>query len=299
MKRIEIIWLLFFTLLAPLPLSAATWIDAVERRVELPDAPQRIVSLVPSVTEILFALGLEEQIVGVTSFCNFPESALAKPRVGGYSDPSLEAVILQQPDLVFISADSSSPALLSRMEQLGLPVYVVYPRSLEETIAMLRAVGQVTGTAQGGEQLARQLEESVARTQAAVAGRKRPRVLFCIMVQPLIVAGPESLVGDLIAAAGGTNIVPAGPNRYPTWGSEALVLADPDLIVISPHPGTPNPAELFSGWPELRAVKENRIVSVAPDWIHRPGPRLNLGLAVLAAALHGSDLGGPVSREQQ
>ena len=105
------------------------------------------------------------------------------------------------------------------------------------------------------------------------------------MVQPLTVAGPETLVGDLIDAAGGRNVVPAGVSRYPTWGSEALLLADPDLIVVSSHPGTPNPANRFTAWPELKAVKGKQIVSVTSDWVHRPGPRLSLGLKALAKAI--------------
>lgn len=297
MTRFGVLGLLF-CLLLPLPLSAATRVDALGRRVELPEEPQRIVSLVPSVTEILFALGLEERIVGVTSFCTYPERARSKPQVGGYANPNLEAVTLQRPDLVFISADSASPALLSRMERLGLPVYVVYPRGIEATVAMIRAVGRVTGATQGGERLARQLTAAVARVRAAVAGRKRPRVLFCVMVRPLIVAGPETLVGDLIEVAGGVNVVPTGVSRYPTWGNEALLLADPDLIVVSPHPGTPNPANLFTAWPELKAVKTGRIVSIPPDWVHRPGPRLALGLTALAEAMHGIDLSVVSSPEQ-
>jgi iron complex transport system substrate-binding protein len=256
----------------------------------VPDVPQRIVSLVPSVTETLFAMGLEERIVGVTNFCDFPAQARSKPQLGDYAAPSLEAVLLQHPDLVFISADSASPALLAKMERLGLTVYVVYPKGLKETIAMFRALGQVTGAPRAGEELARQLEDSLASIRALVADRPAPRVLFCVMVQPLTVAGPETLVGDLIKAAGGENIVPTGLNRYPTWSDEALLVADPELIVVSPHPGTPNPLDLFAGWTELSAVKNKRIISIHPDWVHRPGPRLPLGLTALAEALHGLKL---------
>lgn len=290
MKRLKIVCLLLFMLLLPLSLSAATWIDALNRQVELPEAPKRIISLVPSVTELLFALGLDEQIVGVTSFCTYPKQALDKPKVGGYADPSLEAITLLQPDLIFISADSSNPALLKKMERLKLPVYVVYPRGITETIDMIRGVGQVTGLPQEGDRLARQLENSLTQVRTVVAGRSRPRVLFCVMVQPLTVAGPETMVGDLIAAAGGDNVVPAGLNRYPTWNSEALLLADPDIIIVSPHPGTPNPADLFSNWNKLKAVKNQHIISVNPDWVHRPGPRLPFGLKALVEAFHGSTI---------
>ncbi len=260
------------------------------RSVEIPVKPQRIVSLVPSVTEILFALDLGDRIVGVTRFCTYPEEAKSKPQVGDYSNPSLEAVLLQQPDLVIISADSASPALLSRMERLGLSVYVIYPRGIAETIATIRALGQVTGAALKGEQMARQLAATVEQVRTAVAGQKRPRVLFCVMVQPLTVAGPGTLVDDLITVAGGENVVPESPGRYPTWGAEALLLANPELIIVSPHPGTPNPADHFAAWPELSAVKKHRIVSVTPDWVHRPGPRLILGLASMLKAIHGINL---------
>ncbi|ORJ54915.1 hypothetical protein B5V00_15600 [Geothermobacter hydrogeniphilus] len=285
-KHILSLSLLLCFLLSPLTAGAAVWTDAMGRRVEIPDHPRRIVSLVPAVTEILFALKLDDQIVGVTRFCDWPPAALAKPKVGGYSNPNLEAVLLRQPDLVFISADSASPALLTRMEGLGLTVYVVYPRGIKQTITMIRNIGRVTGAASRGEQLAGKLATTVARVEKAVAGLPRPRVLFCVMTRPLTVAGPGTLVGDLIEAAGGENVVAAGVSRYPTWGSEALLLADPDLIVVSPHPGTPNPADLFSTWPELTAVKTGRVVSVNPDWVHRPGPRLGLGLTALAAAFH-------------
>jgi iron complex transport system substrate-binding protein len=297
--RIDIICMLLVCLLLPAPSFAATWVDAVGRRVELSEAPQRIISLVPSVTEVLFALGLEERIVGVTSFCSYPERARSKPQVGGYSNPNLEAVLEQRPDLLFISADSANPALLARMEGLGLPVYVVYPRGIDETIAMIRAVGRVSGAATAGERLAQQLSATVARVKVLVAGRARPQVLFCVMVRPLTVAGPGTLVDDLLEIAGGENVVAAGSSRYPTWGAEALLLADPELIVVSPHPGTPNPAELFSGWPELKAVRQQRIVSVTPDWVHRPGPRLGLGLLALAEAIHGIDLSELIAQEQQ
>lgn len=266
--------------------QAATWTDAVKREVELPAAPQRIVSLAPGVTETLFALGLEQQIVGVTRFCDYPEAARHKPQVGDYTDPNLEAILLQRPDLVILSADAATPALLAKMENLGLTVYVVYPNDLKATLQMLRALGQITGKAQAGESLAKELTDALARVQTAVKGHKPPKVLFCVMVQPLVVAGPATMVGDLIKAAGGDNVVPDGLTRYPTWNYEALLVADPDLIIVSPHPGTPNPVDLFASWTELAAVRNRRIISVEPDWVHRPGPRLPLGLTSLAEAFH-------------
>ncbi len=274
-------------------LPAAQWTDAIGRTISLEEPPQRIVSLVPAVTETLFALGLGDRVVGVTDFCTFPPEARQKPSVGGYADPSLEAVATRRPDLVFLAADMGSPALLSRLEQLGVKIYVLYPRGLEEAIAGMRAVAAVCGVAEAGERLAKELEDEIARVERAVAGKPRPRVLFAVMPQPLTVAGPDTLVGDLLAAAGARNVVPPGANRYPTWGIESLLPVDPDFIVLSPHTGLPDPENVLSGWPELTAVREGRIISVDPDWVHRPGPRLKLGLRALANAFHGLDLSPP------
>lgn len=279
--------LLFACLFLPGTGVSATWTDAMGRKIEVADNPQRIVSLVPSITETLFALGLGERVVGVTSFCYYPPEARNKPQIGSYADPSLEAILLQEPDLVFISADSASPALLSKMERLGLSVYTIYPKGLPETLAMFREIGRVTGNPEGGIRLAEQLETTIETVRAAVAGRPQPNVLFCVMVQPLTVAGPDTMVGELIEVAGGHNIVPPGTNRYPTWSKEALLVANPEMIVVSPHPGTPDPIALFSNWTDLSAVQNRRIVSVNPDWVHRPGPRLSLGLVALANAIHG------------
>ena len=299
MNLSKIVILIFIYLVIPLSLNAAIRIDAIQRQVELPDKPQRIVSLVPSVTEVLFALGLEKQIVGVTSFCTYPKQARSKPQVGGYPNPNLEAILEQHPDLVFLAADPATPTLLARMEDLGLPVYVVYPQGVQATIEMIRTLGQVTGVPANGEKLAQQLATTVATVKTLVTGQSHPRVLFCIMVHPLTVAGPRTLVGDLLETAGAENVVADGVNRYPTWGTEALLLADPDLIVVSPNSNTPNPAELFAAWPELQAVRNKHIISVVSDWVHRPGPRLGLGLLSLTAAIHDLDLSALIASEQQ
>ncbi len=266
--------------------GAAVWTDATGRRVEAPDHPRRIVSLVPSVTEVLFALGVEDRVVGVTRFCNYPPRAQAKPKVGGYADPSLEAIAALSPDLVFAAADATKPALVRRLQALGIPVFVVYPRSLEGTVEMIRQVGRAADAPDAGERLAGELEATIAEVRSRVAGLPRPRVLLCIMVRPLVVAGPDTLGHDLIETAGGRNVVPPGPARYPTWGPESLLGADPDVIVVSPHPGDPAPARFFERWPELKAVASGRVVQIPSDWIHRPGPRLSRGLRALARVLH-------------
>jgi iron complex transport system substrate-binding protein len=284
------LFLLALNLTFPVRGMTAVWRDALGREVQVAAEPERIVSLVPSVTETVFALGLGDRVVGVTTYCDYPAEALEKPKVGGYADPSLEAVVGLAPDLVFASADSTKPAFVSRLEAVGLAAYVVYPRSLADAAETMRSIGRVAGKPGEGDRLAGALEEAIrrARDAAARASASPPRVLLCVMMRPLVVAGPGTLADDLIRTAGGRNVVPAGPARFPTWGVEAVLREDPDVILVSAHPGEPDPLEFFRRWPELRAVAGGRVIVLEADWIHRPGPRLVRGLDAVSRALYGA-----------
>ena len=290
MARLFWITILLFLMITA-PVQAASWIDEVGRSVELPEKPQRIISLVPSVTEILFALGLGDRLVGATQFCTYPPEAKAIPRIGNYMHPSLEAIVAKGPDLVFAASDAASPALVSQLERMGIATFVVTPHDLDSTLQSIRIVGRVMDKAEAAERLAKGLEQTFCRIRRATAKLAKPRVLLSVMVTPLTVAGPGTLGNTLIEAAGGINVVPPGPGRYPSWGMEAVLAADPDVIIVSPNPGESNPASHFASWPQLKAVRNNRVVTISdPDWIHRPGPRLALGLEAMAEALHGKNL---------
>ena len=279
-------WLLIVTL----PVCAEQVRDALDRQVGGDSIPQRIVSLAPAVTEILFALGLSDEIIGVTSFCNYPEQARSKPKIGEYASPNLEILAAMQPELVVMAADSSSPELLSRLEGLGIEVYIAYPRSVADTAVLIRSLGQLLGKAEAASALAHKMEQTVACAQRLTARRPKVRVLCTVMSQPLVVAGRQTLLDDLIRIAGGENVVPEGPGRYPTWGIESVLSADPDLILVSPHPGQNDPSAFYRKWPQLKAVRNGRLASVEADWIQRPGPRLALGLRALTRALHSVDV---------
>ncbi len=268
---------------------AAQFTDAMGREVTLSAPARRVVSLVPSVTETLFALGAEDRLVGVTTFCNYPPKAKTLPKVGSYESPSMEMLLQLEPDLVIGSADMMSPGLLSFLEDMEITVYITYPRNLMEVAGTMRQLGLLVGEAEAGERLAAELEEAVSRLRGETANKKRPRVLLAVMIQPLVVAGPSTLGNDLITAAGGDNVVGSSPARYPTWGSEALLAANPEVILTTNH-GQPSPQGAFDRWPEVQAVASGRVVPIKADWIDRSGPRLVLGLEALALALHGEAL---------
>lgn len=290
MFRFLSLLLLAFLALPP-SAGAATWTDALGRRVDVPAPPRRIVSLVPSLTEDLFALGLGDRIVGDTSAADYPPAARRKPHVGSYAGPSLEAIVAARPDLVLASADADSPALVARLSALHIPVYVVSPRSLKGTITMLDRLGEVTGVPAAGAKAAAALRRAAGRAAAATAGRPKVRVLLVEMFPSLVVAGPATLADDLLRAAGGKNVVPAGAVRYPTWGPEGVLAADPAVIVVARQAGEGDPVAYFRRWPALTAVKTGKVVSIDADWLQFPGPRLACGLRALVRALHGIDLG--------
>ena len=277
---------IFFILSLSCPAAAADFTDAMNRQVSLPQPPQRIVSLVPSVTEILFKLGLEKRIVAVTDFCSYPEAALELPKVGGYADPSLESILLHQPDLVIAAADMNRPALIRRLELMQIPVFVVYPQTVEETLKAIQDIGHITGAEKQGQLLVNSIKSRIQKIRLQIAKAKPPTTLECVMLQPLTVAGPDTFIADIIDIAGGQNVVPKGPSRYPTWNTEALLTVNPETIIVSTYPGQPTPKHFFDSWPQLQAVQNQRIIHIEADWIHRPGPRMILGIEALAKALH-------------
>ncbi|MEA3363281.1 MAG: cobalamin-binding protein [Thermodesulfobacteriota bacterium] len=279
---------IIFILLFSAPVAATDFTDAVNRQVSIPHSPHRVVSLVPSVTEILYKLGREQRIVAVTDFCTYPEAALQLPKVGGYADPSLESILLQQPDLVIAAADMNRPALVRRLELMEIPVYVVHPQTVAETLTTIKNIGQITGAEKQSQHLVNSIEKRIQRVQRQIAKFKPPTTLECVMLQPLTVAGPDTFIADIIDIAGGQNVVPKGPSRYPTWNTEALLTVNPEFIIVSTYPGQPTPKHYFDHWPQLQAVRNQQIIEINADWIHRPGPRMILGIEALAKALHPS-----------
>ena len=267
--------------------GAGVHTDALGRTLELGQQPQRVVSLVPSVTETIYAIGREHLLVGVTDFCNYPPAAQHINSVGAYNNPSIEAIAMLQPDLVILSADMATPALLQTLLELGIPAYSVYPRSIDTTVAMIRSLGALLGAVERAEAIAAQLEHSVQqlrRQSSAINIAARPKVMISVMVTPLVVAGGKTLPGAMLECAGGVNVA-REDTRYPVWNVESVLEADPDIIVVSPHPGTLAPEDFFVRFKQLRAVARGNVVKIPADWLQRPGPRIINGLKALHEAI--------------
>jgi iron complex transport system substrate-binding protein len=254
------------------------------------DGPRRIVSLAPSVTEVLFEAGLGPRVVGVTSYCRYPEAALALPKVGGYLTPSYEALVALAPDLVVVLAEHRD--VEPRLSALKMPTLRVDHRSLDGIIQSIERVGARAGSATQAMGAADALRRHLARVQMIGRGRARPRVLMLFGrsddFRQLYAAAPGTVHDDLLARAGGENVLTSRSVPYPTLSAEGLLRLNPEIIVEF-APGGPDIGERRRQWNalgSLQAVKTGRVHVFADDFLAVPGPRFVRFAETLAHALY-------------
>jgi len=246
------------------------------------------VSLSPSTTEAVFALGAGQRLVGRSRFCDYPPLVRNIPVVGGFVDPSFEAILGLAPDLVVGVRGPGGRALHDRLAARGIATYFPETDSMSQIDAMLRGIGEHLGERASADQLVRDIGTRRQRIRAALAGRPRPRALLVFGVRPIVVAGSEGFAGEMLEQAGAKNAVSSG-TRYPTLGIEHVLALDPDVVVdatgAATHEGEGFSAEL-PGWRELRAVQRGKLIRIRDERVLRPGPRVAGGLLVLARTLH-------------
>jgi iron complex transport system substrate-binding protein len=265
---------------------------------EQPSSPKRIISLAPNVTEILFALGLGENIVGVTTFCDYPEEAKKKHKIGGMSNPSLEAVISLKPDLVVVTTDGNPKEFEERLVSMKINTYIFDARRLSELPQGIRGLAAALGVKDRGELLAREIEEG---TRKAGSGRRkamdstirnlqseiRNKVLFIVWPEPLIVAGPGTVIDDAITLLGYQNIAGAAKTAYPKYSLEDVMYQAPEILVIGKGSGMDMHAVsrgILQRMKSVPAVKSGSICYLG-DGLYRLGPRVVKGIEELAACL--------------
>lgn len=251
---------------------------------------RRIVSLSPSTTEALFAVGAGKQVVGRSRFCDYPPEAVQLPSVGGYVDASLEAILGLGPDLVVGHRGPGGPALAQKLGALGIDTFFPPTESMAEIDAMLVDLATRVGTREQGLSLVAKLTERRAAIAAAVASEPRVRALLVFGLSPIVVAGPQSFPHEMIELAHGENVVTFG-SAYPTLNVEKLLTLNPEVVINAALVGAPRDAVGAirpddPGWRELACVREGRIVPLTDEAVLRPGPRIGEGLATLARALH-------------
>jgi iron complex transport system substrate-binding protein len=245
-----------------------------------PASPRRVVSLAPSLTDTVLALGEGARLVGVTRYDDAPE-VRSLPRVGGFLDPSPEAVLALRPDLVLWLTDGGAVLAVRRIAELGVPVRAIPVVTVADVFACARLTGKALGTLAAGERLARSLEEAVSSAAARARSLPRVRVLMVIGRDPLVVAGPGSYPDALLAIAGGVNVAEGRP--WPVYSLEKAAAANPDLVVDA---AVLEPAEGMARLSAIPAVRAGRVARLPNDDALRPGPRLPAALEDLLRALH-------------
>lgn len=273
---------------APRAAAAAEQVDMLGRRVAVPARPVRIVSLAPSMTEMLYAVGAQDRLVGVSDFCDYPPEARRKPKVGGIYTPSVEAIVALRPDLVLATSEGNRPEDVRSLETLGLPVYVMRPLDFDSVLASIARLGEVLGDPAGAARLVGDLQGRADAIARAVAGVPRPRVLYVLWGSPLISSGRDTLITDLITRAGGESVTAGDALPYPRLSIEMALERRPERVILARHGhlGIDDQLRMWDSLGVLPAVRAGRVQSVDGDLVHRPGPRIVDGLRALAHALH-------------
>lgn len=280
-------YVLLFTVVAlfmVLPAGAypVSFVDDAGREIVLEEEPQRIVSLASSVTEKLFALGLGERVVGVTTECNYPEEALEKPKMGDVQI-DVEAIVAADPHLIFTMSGMDEP--IQQLRDLGFTVVVVEPATLDDILVWIQRIGDLTGVSEEAEAMIQYMEERMGAIRAKAQEKEEsPQVFVEVWNDPIMTIGPGTFIQDIIEMAGGTNMGEDLPQAWATISFEQLLAENPDVIVVVWD--TPERVYERQGWEGIAALEKEQVYYIHPDFLFRPGPRIVEGLEQLFDILY-------------
>jgi cobalamin transport system substrate-binding protein len=263
--------------------------DEAGRTVRVPQPVERIVSLAPSLTETVYALGLQDHLVGDTDYCDYPPEAQKKPKVGGPANPSIEVIAALHPDLVLMTESGNRFETVRALDDLKIASYATAPRTIDDIVASTERLGDVLGAPQAGTAVAAELDERLAALQQKIGELPARRVLFVVWTEPLISTGTNTFVADALRRAGAASIIDTKED-WPKVSLEEVVRLQPEFVVMAAQNTTNTPAELEAlatqpGWRSLDAVKNRRFLVVS-DAVNRPAPRIVSVIEQMARQLH-------------
>ncbi|HDI60313.1 MAG TPA: cobalamin-binding protein [Desulfobacteraceae bacterium] len=289
--RLTLIFFLPMVLLAAVTAAGQTRrvTDLAGRTMQVPIDPQRVVSMAPSATEIVFAIGRQDRLVGVSRFSDTPAAARSLPKVGSYVHLDLERIVALKPDLCLAIRDGNPKVVVDRLEAMQIPVYAVDPRDLESVMETIAALGDLLNAREAAQRLVDDMQQRIAAVDRRVArASHRPRVFLQIGMTPIVSAGTSTFLHELITRAGGVNVA-AGATVYPRFSQEQVIALAPEVLIIT----SMNREGLFQRalaewrrWPQVPAVANNRVHIVDSNCLDRPSPRLVEGLEQLARLIH-------------
>jgi iron complex transport system substrate-binding protein len=260
--------------------------DDTGRDVRLAAPAKRIVSLAPHVTENLFAIGAGDRIVATVDYSDYPADAMKLPRIGGFNQFDLEALLAAKPDLVIAWQSGNPTSQVERLQSLGIPVYVTQPHHVDDVATELERLGILAGKADAGAAAARDYRARLAALRAAYGSQGPIRTFYQVWDRPIMTIGGEQIISDVLRLCGGENVFAGLAGMAPTIGEEAVIGADPEAIVASGMgEARPDWLDHWRRWPNLRAVARGNLFFIPPDLIQRHTPRLLDGAERLCRSL--------------
>lgn len=249
--------------------------------------PESIVSLAPSHTEILFSLGLGDKIVGVTDFCDYPEEALDKEKIGSYTEINIEKIIELNPDLV-VQYGPGDEDITASIRDAGINILCYEPESIDDVIDVIEKLGKVTDTVEQAESIVNEMNDKKEEIVNKVKDSEKVKVFYEIWHEPLMAAGPGSFMDELINLAGGENIAADAEGEYPQFDIEQLIERDPQVYLAAQdsEEKTVESIKARPGFENISAVKNDNVYLLEPNIVSRPGPRIIEALEIVAKAIH-------------
>jgi len=263
--------------------AVRTVTDDLGRTVNVPVKIDRAVSLAPSLTEMIFAVGAGDTLVGVTSYCNYPEQAKTIEKVGDTMTPNIERIIVLKPQIVFVSTASQLEAFTKTLDDQGIAVFVSDGKSLDDVYRSLNQFGDLFGTKKRAANLVSDLTQRADAVRSSVEGKPTPKVFVQISNDPLFTIGKDSFLTEVLEHAGGTSATKDVPTAYPKLSKETAMAMDPDVIILSESEDNREANAVFKN---STAVKNGRVYRVNADILSRPGPRLVDAIEQIARDLH-------------
>ncbi|MCK8826553.1 cobalamin-binding protein [Natroniella acetigena] len=265
-------------------------IDDLGKEVVVEEEPARIISLAPSHTEIVFALGGEEKLVGVTEYGDYPKAAQEITNIGTITEPSMERIIGLQPDLV-LASELTPKETIQRLEQLEINVVALAPESVDGVIETISSVGELIGQQEEAVSLIAEMNDKITEVREIVeknmADDERPKVFYEVWKEPLYTASAGTFIDDLIHLAGGVNIAHDTQGKWPQYNFEVLLAQNPDIYLVSHESeASKESVQAREKFQSIKAIKEGRVYPLDADLLNRAGPKLILALEELAEVIH-------------
>lgn len=257
--------------------------DDLGRRVKIPAKIERAVSLAPNLTEIVFAVGAGDKLVGVTTFCDYPEEAKKLQKIGDTMTPNIESIIALKPQIVLVSTASQIENFTKTLDEQGIVYFVTSPNDLDGIYKSIHDIGEIFGRDDAGHATIDGLKKRVADIEAKTKDSARIKTFVQIDKESLYTIGKESFITDLIARAGGISATADLETAYPKLSKETALALNPDAIILSESPDNQAPNDAFKNSP---AVRNNKVFKINADLLSRPGPRIVDALEQIARALH-------------